>query len=86
MKQGVKKTGLWLSIIASVIVIFGGIGWGVSKIKDAHILHEYEYTQSIDGKHIVTCKEDGCDYSDIEDCTFKDGKCELCGATEPAAE
>ncbi|CCZ94450.1 bacterial group 2 Ig-like protein [Corallococcus sp. CAG:1435] len=34
------------------------------------------------GTHTGTCTREGCDYTVKEDCTFVDGKCEVCGAQE----
>lgn len=47
--------------------------------------HIFVYTSNDDGTHTVTCKNDDCDYSEIEDCQYsKDGKattgtCIYCG-------
>ena len=42
--------------------------------------HTYTYTDNSDGTHTVGCAN--CDYSAVEDHSFTDGTCDLCGAVE----
>lgn len=41
--------------------------------------HSYQYTNTYDGKHTVTCAN--CDYSEVEEHTHVDGVCTSCGDT-----
>ncbi len=41
-----------------------------------------DWTSNGNGTHTGTCTREGCDYTVKEDCTFVDGKCEVCHAQE----
>ena len=41
-----------------------------------------DWTSNGNGTHTGTCTREGCGYTVTEDCTFVDGKCEVCGAQE----
>ena len=43
--------------------------------------HTYVYTSNEDGTHTVTCEK--CDYEEIVDCTYVDGKCKYCEYEKP---
>ena len=84
MKKSTKnKAFKWLVIIASILVIGGSVGVGVSKLNDKyHLKHDYEYTSNGNNKHIATCVDEDCQKSFEEKCNFKDGECTLCGGIE----
>ena len=53
--------------------------------KDPHT-HSFVYESGLDGTHLVTCSEEGCEYSESEDCVLEEGKCNKCGYTEENKE
>ena len=72
-----KKTGLWLGIIASIIVILSAVGAVASKI------HTHDYSKAVsneNGTHTVVCEDEDCGKSVTEKCNYdKDNVCKDCG-------
>ena len=72
-----KKTGLWLGIIASIIVILSAVGAVASKI------HTHDYAKAVannNGTHTIVCEDEECGKSVTEKCNYdKDNVCKDCG-------
>lgn len=52
----------------------------------SHLKHDYKYSSNGNGTHIAVCEKVGCETTLTENCSFKDGKCFLCGSAESAPE
>lgn len=72
-----KKTGLWLGIASSIIIILSAFGAVASKI------HTHDYAKAVannNGTHTIVCEDEECGKSVTEKCNYdKDNVCEDCG-------